>query len=233
MMQHETGYPQGRASITPNRASLALWVMLCSALGGVSPASVLAQSGKLGAYSGTISVSGTEVSPQVSYRATVNITLPVTERDSSSVTADFLTEDAPNAAVLISQWDSSFKEKSADSDGKFSSWSCALAAPVQVPMKPTGILNVDLKKKSHELSLTLLSTQDVSFNCVHSRSGPYKKKQGVSLYIGTGAPGAQGLSPQPLSDAARLSAKYTLMPTAETKAKYGPIVQEWDLRVAR
>ena len=56
---------------------------------------------------------------------------------------------------------------------------------------------------------------------------------GVSLYIGTGAPGAQGLSPQPLSDAARLSAKYTLMPTAETKAKYGPIVQEWDLRLAR
>jgi hypothetical protein len=233
MMQHEAGYPQGRRSITPNRASLARWVILCSALCGVSPASVLAQSGKLGAYSGAISVSGTEVSPQVSYRATVNITLPVTERDSSSVTADFLTEDAPNAAVLISQWDSSFKEKSADSDGKFSSWSCALAAPVQVPMKPTGILNVDLKKKSHELSLTLFSTQDVAFNCVHSRSGPYKKKQGVSLYIGTGAPGAQGLSPQPLSDAARLSAKYTLMPTAETKAKYGPIVQEWDLRLAR
>jgi hypothetical protein len=43
----------------------------------------------------------------------------------------------------------------------------------------------------------------------------------------------QGLAPQPFADAARLNAKYTLMPTAETKGQYGPIVQEWDLRWAR
>jgi len=100
-------------------------------------------------------------------------------------------------------------------------------------MKPTGILNVDLDKKKHELSLTLLSTQDVAFNCVHSRSGAYKKKQGVALYVGTGAPGMQGLAPQSFADAGRLSAKYTLMPTAETRGQYGPIVQEWDLRWVR
>jgi hypothetical protein len=47
------------------------------------------------------------------------------------------------------------------------------------------------------------------------------------------SPGKQGLAPQSFADAARLSAKYTLMPTAETKGQYGPIVQEWDLRWVR
>jgi len=201
--------------------------------GAAVPAAVLAQPAKLGAYTGTINVSGTEVSPQVVFRATVKVSLPVTERDSRSVSSDFLSGEAPNASVLLSQWDVSFKEKSAESDGKFSSWTCALAAPVEIAMKPTGILNVDLDKKKHELSLTLLSTQDVAFNCVHSRSGAYKKKQGVALYVGTGAPGMQGLAPQSFADAGRLSAKYTLMPTAETRGQYGPIVQEWDLRWVR
>jgi hypothetical protein len=169
----------------------------------------------------------------VTYRATVKVNLPITERGNNSVTSDFLSGEAPDASVLISQWDSSYKEKSAGSDGKFSSWSCTLAAAVEIPMKPTGILNVDLKRKTHELSLTLLSTQDVAFNCVHSRSGAYKKKEGIALYVGTGGPGEQGLAPQPFSDAARLAAKYTLLPTAATKGQYGPIVQEWDLRLAR
>jgi len=213
---------------------IAQWVIVAITVACANgPTVVLAQPTKLGAYTGTISVSGTEVSPQVVFRATVKVNLPVTERDSRSVSADFLSGEAPNASVLLSQWDVSYKEKSADSDGKFSSWTCALAAPVEITMKPTGILNVDLDKKKHELSLTLLSTQDVAFNCVHSRSGPFKKKQGVALYIGTGAPGMQGLAPQPFADAARLNAKYTLMPTAETKGQYGPIVQEWDLRWAR
>ncbi len=236
-MHTEIAPPQAEAARSSNgtrwaqRMSAAITVAIVACAAG--PAAVLAQSTKLGAYAGTINVSGTEVSPQVLYRATVKVNLPVTERDSRSVTSDFLSEDAPNASVLLSQWDISFKEKSAESDGKFSSWTCALAAPVEIAMKPTGILNVDLDKKKHELSLMLLSTQEVAFNCVHSRSGAYKKKLGVALYIGTGAPGKQGLAPQSFADAARLSAKYTLMPTAETKGQYGPIVQEWDLRWVR
>ena len=231
----QAAFEQSRAnkSRTPNASRLRRWIALAVLASAASPALVLAQAGKLGSYTGTINVSGTEVSPQVTFRASVKVSLPVTERDSSSVTSDFLSDEAPNASVLISQWDSSFKEKSADSDGQFNSWTCALAAPVEVPMKPTGVLNVDLAKKKHALSLTLLSTQEVAFNCVHSRSGAFKKKQGIALYIGTGAPGMQSLTPLPFSDAGRLSAKYTLMPTAETKGQYGPIVQEWDLRLAR
>lgn len=232
-MQNANGYPRVSKPKLPIGVARMRWLVMGIAMGAFCPALVMAQAGKLGAYSGTINVSGTEISPQVVYRATVKVTLPVTERDSSSITSDFITEDAPNASVLVSQWDSSFTEKSADSDGKFSSWSCTLAAPVEVSMKPTGILDVDLSKKNHALSLTLLSTQDVAFNCVHSRSGAYKKKQEITLYIGTGGPGAQGKSPLPFSDAGRLSAKYTLMPTAQTKGKYGPIVQEWDLRLTR
>ncbi|MES2581132.1 MAG: hypothetical protein V4627_00320 [Pseudomonadota bacterium] len=209
-----------------------LGLALTLTLGAACTMPVLAQSGKFGAYAGTVQVSGSEVNPKVSYRATVKLKLPVTERDAGAITADFLTEDAPNASVLISQWDIAFREKAADSDGKFSSWTCALAAPVEVAMKPTGILNVDLAKKNHALSITLMSLQDVAFNCVHSRTGAYKKKQGVGLYIGTGFPGGQALNPLPLTDPAHLAAKYTLMPTADTKGQ-GPIVQEWDLRLAR
>lgn len=232
-MQHRPGIPAVHHSLATRNAFRARCLAMALAACAASPALVLAQTGKLGAYTGTIAVSGTEVSPVATFRARVKVTLPVTERDASSITADFLTEDAPNASVLISQWDSSFKEKSADSDGKFSSWTCALAAPVEISMKPTGILNVDLRKNNHALSLTLLSTQEVAFNCVHSRSGAYKKKSGIALYIGTGGPGMQWANPQPSSDPNHLAAKYTLMPTAETKGQYGPIVQEWDLRLAR
>lgn len=176
---------------------------------------------------------GTEIEPQVRYRASVKISLPVTQHDESSATAEFLSGEAPSATVLISQWDESFKGKFEDSDGKFRSWTCSLAAPIEVPMMPTGVLNVDLKGKKHALSITLLSTKDVAFNCMHSRSGAYKKKQGVSLYIGTGTPGMQYETQLPFSDAARLNASYTLMPTADTKGQLGPIIQERDLRLAR
>ena len=191
-----------------------------------------AQSGKLGAYTGTINVSGTDISPKVAYSARVKVSLPITEREGSSVTAEFLGGEAPNATVLISQWDMSYKETSADSDGKFSSWTCSLAAPAEISMTATGVLNVDLKAKKHALSLTLLSTSDLAFNCAHSRSGPFKKKQGVSLYIGTGAPGAHYETQLPFADAARLTASYTLKPTAADK-EHGPIIQTWDLSATR
>ena len=93
--------------------------------------------------------------------------------------------------------------------------------------------HLNLKTKTHALSLTLLSTSDIAFICKHSRSNAYKKKQGVALYIGTGAPGAQHKKPLPFTDAARLTAKYTLMPTSETKGRNGPIAQEWDLQLTR
>jgi hypothetical protein len=53
---------------------------------------------------------------------------------------------------------------------------------------------------------------------------------GIALAMGTGAPGVHYETQLPFADAGSLSAKYTLMPTEETKGQHGPIVQVWDLK---
>ncbi len=234
-MRHYLLRPQF-ASATSRRkafaaAPLAAMALLCAC----SISGVQAQTSKLGAYSGSINVSETLSRPnlRLSTRATVKVKLPITERDSSSISAEFLSGEAPAASVLISQWDTFHKESSADSGGQFNTTTCSLAAPVEIPMTPTGVLNVDLKAKKHALSLTLLSTRDVAFNCTHSRSGASRKKSGITLYIGNGAPGMQSMNPLPINEPGRLSAKYTLMPTPDTQGEHGPIVQEWDLRLGQ
>ena len=179
---------------------------------------------------------GTDLSaPRVSDLAAVALALNTRprKRNNASVDAEFLGGEAPDATVVISQWDVSFKERSAGSDGKFGSWTCSLAAPVEMLMTATGVLNVDLKAKIHALSLSLSSKDDVAFNGMDSRTGAYKKKEVVHLYIGTGTPGLQSEKPLPFSDAAHLTANYTLMPTEDTKRKHGPIIQAWDLRFTR
>ena len=101
-------------------------------------------------------------------------------------------------------------------------------------MKPTGILNVDFAKKKHAFSLTFSSAPDaITLNCTNSRTGPYKKKQGMGLYAGTDVPGMHYETQLGFKDAAQLTAKHTIMPNAETKAQIGPIVQEWDLKLVR
>ena len=209
--------------------ALAIAAMACAVL----PAYAQSQPKKLGSYAGTIEVSGTQFGPEVTYRAQVKVSLPVTERDASSITAEFLGGEAPPATVLISQWDISHKEKFADSGGQFNSYTCSLVAPVEIPMSLTGVLSANLATKKHTLSISLLSTRDVAFNCRHSRSGPYKKKQGMALTLGTGAPGAQSANPLPFADASSLSAKYTLVPDATASRKFGPVVQAWDLKLVR
>ncbi len=209
--------------------ALAVAAMACAGMTGTANA----QSKNLGSYTGTIDVSGTQFGPEVTYRARIKVSLPVSERDGSSITAEFLAGEAPNATALVSQWDISHREKSADSGGQFNTYTCTLAAPTEIPMTVTGVLNVDLKAKKHALSLVVLSTKDLAFNCKHSRSGAYKKKGGIALAMGTGAPGMHYETQLPFSDPARLTAKYTLMPTADTKGQYGPIIQEWDLKLTR
>lgn len=211
------------------KITLAVAAITCAC----APLLAQAQSKNLGSYAGTIDVSGTQHGPEVTYRARAKISLPVSERDASSVTAEFLSGEAPNATVLISQWEISHREKHADSGGQFSSYTCSLAAPTEVPMTPSGVINVDLKAKKYGMSITLVSTKELAFNCKHSRSGPYKKKQGVGFTLGTGTPGMQMENPQPFSNPDLLAAKYTLTPAGAAKGEYGPIVQEWDLKLAR
>jgi hypothetical protein len=96
-------------------------------------------------------------------------------------------------------------------------------------MTPTGVLNIDFNAKEYMLSMTLVSIENVKFDCVNSRSGPYKKEQAVTLYIGTSVPGE--FAPLPFTDAAHLTARYTLMPTAETKGE--SIAQVWKMDLTR
>ncbi len=182
-----------------------------------------------GEYVGTLNVSGTRFGPEVTYQATIQARLPVSDRDADSLTAEFLAGEAPNATATIIQWDMSHTESSPDADGQYSSWKCSLAGPTAVQMTPSGSLYLNLGAQEYSLSMTLLSTDEVDFNCEHSRSGPFKKKEGVLLYAGTNIPGPPTF--QKMSDLAHLATTYTLVPPAEMAAEYGPIVQTWDLRL--
>jgi hypothetical protein len=203
-------------------------VAVCLSIDGLGP--VHAQSNELGSYQGTISITGTEIDPAVSYSAKIKITLPVTDRDDDSINAEFYSGEAPDATVSITQWNESHTEKSVGTDGKYASYKCELAAPKDIPMMPTGVLDVDLEQSVHMLSLTLLGSVEIDLNCVHSQSGAYKRTKGVALYVGTGTAGMQYEHPIPFTDAAHLAAKYTLVPDPN-QTNSGPIMQEWDLRL--
>jgi hypothetical protein len=207
------------------RAGAVALAIACAA--GAGPA--MAQAKKLGAYAGTIEVN--QSLPTLTYRAKVKLSLPVSERSSSSIDAELLSGEAPDATVLVTQWDTFRRETSADSGGQFNTTRCSLAAPAEIPMSATGVLNVDLKKKTHAMSVALVSKKDLAFNCTHSRSGAFKKKMGIAFAIGTGAPGMQHQVQLPFSDPGRLTATHTLVPPAyASKDEHGPLVQVWDLR---
>lgn len=190
-------------------------------------------SGKHGAYTGTFEVSGSERDPKVTYKATVKVNLPVTQRTANAIEADLLGGDGPPAMIKLTQWDYYYKEKAADSSGTFVETRCALAAPVEVPAMVMGVLNVDLRKKNYAMSLSLASTKEISLSCSSTRQKSFKKSQGISIALGTGAPGMQWQSPQPLGDPARLAAKFTMDVSQQSGGQVGPIVQEWDLRLAQ
>jgi hypothetical protein len=189
--------------------------------------------GKAGAYTGTFEVSGSERNPQVTYKATVKVNLPVTTRTADAIEADFLAGDA-TATVKVTQYEYFFKEKSADSSGHFQETKCSLAGAMEVPAMAMGVLNVDLRKKRYDMSLTITPTKEIALNCTSTRGTPkFTKKQGIGMALGTGAPGMQAEKPQPLTDPARLAAKFTMDASTQSGGAVGPVVQEWDLKLSQ
>ena len=199
----------------------------------IIPAHAQKGAGKLGAYVGTFEVSGSERDPQVTYKATVKVNLPVTRRTADAIEADFLGGDA-TATVKVTQYEYFFREKSADSSGHFQETRCSLAGAMEVPAMAMGVLNVDLRKKKYDMSLTITPTKEIALNCTSTRGTPkFTKKQGIGMALGTGAPGMQAETPQPLTDPARLAAKYSMDASTQSGGAVGPVVQEWDLKLSQ
>ena len=192
-----------------------------------------AQSGKLGVYTGTVAVSGTltENRGKETYHADVKISLPVTERNERSAMAEVNDVEKPSAMTMITQWEVVGKETLPDErDGKLDSWHCSIAAPTEVPMNASGVLNLDYGAKTHSMSIALVALKTIPLKCMHSRTGPYKKDQLVSLVIGTTVMG-DPFKELPFADPARLTATYMLVPP--TESGFGPVDMVWDLRLTR
>ena len=191
--------------------------------------------GKLGAYTGTVTVSGSEIEKhsKTDFRATIKVSLPVASRNEGSTRAEADDVDKPSATATITQWELEARNASPDSDGKITSWKCSLVAPTDVPMNASGALDVNHRTKKHSMFVALVSTKPIPLKCVNSRSGAYKKSESVSLFFGTSEPDLMPANALPYTDPARLAAKYKLVPASAMKGRYGPVDMEWDLRLAK
>jgi hypothetical protein len=210
---------------------LALAVVAMGCIG--MPDVAQAKSGKFGVYTGTVSVSGTRMENRgkETYHADVKISLPLTDGNDRSAMIEVNDVDKPSATALITQWEVVGKETVPDQrDGKLDSWHCSIAAPTEVPMNASGVLNVDYRAKTHSMSIALVSTRTIPLKCTHTRTGPYKKDLVVSLVIGTTVMG-DTFKELPFTDPARLTATYKLVPPTDTN--FGPIDMVWDLRLSR
>jgi hypothetical protein len=194
-----------------------------------------AQSGKLGAYTGVVSVAGAAIEKhsKVDFRATIKVSLPVTSRNEGSTRAEADDVDKPSATATITQWELEARNASPDSDGKITSWKCSLVAPTEVPMNASGALDVDHRTKKHSMFVALVAAKPIPLKCVNSRSGAYKQSESVSLFFGTSEPDLMPANALPFADPARLTAKYKLVPAGSMKGQYGPVDMEWDLRLGR
>ena len=211
--------------------ALIVSIIACAGFTGT----VQAQGGKFGAYAGTVTVFGTALGSHSngSFSGNIKITLPVTSRNDRSGRVEVDDVDKPSATALITKWETAGKDSSPDSGGKINSWSCSLAGPTQVPMNAQGALDLDYRAKTYSMFVALTSLKPVPLNCKHSRSGAYKKTESVSLFFGTTQPELMPGKPLPFSDPAQLAAKYKLEPAGQMKGRYGPLDQEWDLRLAK
>ena len=191
----------------------------------------LPQTGKYGAYTGTVKVSGTEtagVRKNVRYAATIQITIPIDDSSTSSAILEIGDVDKPSAKVNVTQYDLDGRNNEPDSDGKITSWKCTLAGPVTVPAIAQGVLNVNYSGKTHSGYISTVTTEPVPMNCVNSRSGPYKHAEPLNFFFGTNEPDVVPYTELPFADAARLTAKFTLVPKSAMKGKFGPQTQEWE-----
>lgn len=194
-----------------------------------------AQGGKLGTYTGVVSVSGSETgkNSKIDYRATIKVSLPVASRNDGSTRAEADDVDKPSAVATVTQWDLDASNGSPDSDGKITTWKCSLAAPTDVPMNASGALDLDHRSKKHSMFVALAGMKPIPLKCVNSRSGPYKNTSAVAFFFGTSEPDLMPANALPYKDVGRIAAKHKLVPVSSMKGRYGPVDQEWDLQLVK
>jgi hypothetical protein len=194
------------------------------------PSSVaLAQKPNLGSYVGTATILSTETSGKnrSQTRATVKVTIPVTNAGGSGTSAEVDDVDKPSATASITELTSTREETSRGADGKFATESCKLSKPVDLPMNVQGSLSLDHRKKTYTVFIAMVGLKQFPVDCVHSQSGAHKKQVGAAFALGTHDPSQAPVS-LPYTDPARLVAKHKLVVGGTTT-----IEQEWVFQLQR
>jgi hypothetical protein len=95
-----------------------------------------------------------------------------------------------------------------------------------------GTLNLVPRKKNYWMYIALIATKPVKLDCVHSRSGAFKKDHLVGMAMGTHEVG-MAETVLPYADPARLAAKHSMVPGPGMKSNAAKVEQEWDLQLKR
>jgi hypothetical protein len=80
--------------------------------------------------------------------------------------------------------------------------------------------------------IALVATKSAKVDCIHSRSGAFKKDHLVGMALGTHEVGIAETE-LPFTDPARLVAKHSMVPGPGMKSKAARVEQEWDLQLRR
>ena len=194
------------------------------------PGDAGAQKPNLGSYVGTATILSTEINGKnrTLTRATVKVTIPVTNAGSSGTTAEVDDIDKPSAMASITELTSTREENSRGSDGKFATESCKLSKPVDIPMNAQGSLSLDHRKKTYTVFIAMVGLKQFALDCVHSQSGAHKKQSAAALALGTHDPSNEPVN-LPYTDPARLVAKHKLVVAGGTTT----VEQEWVFQLQR
>lgn len=192
-----------------------------------------AQAQAMGAYEGTITISGTMKDAQARYEARIKVVLPIGESSASSVLAG-LDVTVPDGSVEITAYEET-RSSSGPGEGGADTGSerCTLKSPAKLPVQVQGVLAVDLRRSVYDFSVSIVSLGDMELNCMNSRSGASTRTQGFAISTGTGVPGSQSENRLPFTDSAHLTGQFTLDPTEYTQGEFGPIQQKWEFHRQR
>lgn len=216
-----------------HRWYIAIRTLALATAGASFWAATPAQAQAMGAYEGTITISGTMKDSRARYEARIKVVLPIGESSASSVLAG-LDVTVPDGTVEITQYEETRGSGGPGEGGEDTgSERCTLKSPAKLPVQVQGVLAVDLRKSVYDFSVSIVSQDDMELSCINTRSGASTRTEGFAISTGTGVPGSQSENRLPFTDSAHLSGQFTLDPTEYTQGEFGPIQQKWEFHRLR